>query len=129
MRRSLWLATALGALACLLALGACGPKPTLAGTWEAQAASGKPASLSTLTLRPDGTFRYAGKNALGGPVAFGGTYRVGRTPSGPTLTLVYADFPNNPVTWYYALSQDELRVSTLLGDLKNGTALTFQRQK
>ena len=127
--RHVRMAALLAGVVCVLAMSGCGPKPTLVGRWEAQATSGKRASLSTLTLESDGTFRYAGKNALGGPVAFGGTYKLARTPSGPTLTLVYADFPNTPVTWYYALSRDELRVSTVLGDLKNGTALTFQRQR
>lgn len=118
-----------GVLALALALAGCAPKPSLVGTWEAPITSGKPGQLSTLMLNADGTFRYGGKNALGGPVAFGGTYKLGSADGAPTVTLDYADYPGRPITWFYSLTSDKLAVSTVRADLTNGTALTFERAK
>ena len=113
------------------ALSACAPaRPaaSLIGEWTSPDTAGKVASLSDLTLFADGAFRYAGKSALGGPVAFGGTYETGVEAGTPWIRLVYADFPDQPTVWYYKLSEKRLLVSAVKGNLDNGSALTFTRR-
>jgi hypothetical protein len=104
------------------------PSQVLLGEWRAADTAGKSASLSDLTLSADGRFRYAGKNALGGPVAFGGTYQVGMVDGAQQIRLVYDDFPANPTLWFYKLEGSHLTVSTVQGNLTNGMALVFTRR-
>lgn len=108
----------------------CAPaKPaSLIGTWTSPDTAGKNATLSDLTLYPDGRFRYAGKSALGGPAAFGGKYQTGVDKGLPWIRLVYADFPDRPTVWYYKLEGDKLTVSAVRGNLTNGSALVFMRK-
>ena len=117
-------------LAALVVLCACTPsKPaSIVGAWSAPDTAGKNASLSELALSADGTFRYGGKNALGGPVAFTGTYQTGTDSGTPWLKLVYADFPDRPTVWFYRIEGDRLSVSSVRGNLDNGSALTFVRK-
>ena len=119
------------ALAALVLFAvACTPaaKPSLVGTWVSKDSSGKSANLSDLTLKADGTFEYAGKNALGGPVKFAGTYQTGTTTEGPWLRLTYSDFPDRSTLWFYRLEPTQLTVSAVAGDLANGSALVFTRR-
>jgi hypothetical protein len=120
-------------LACVLVaqLAGCSasPQKRLEGRGVADSTSGKKGTLSDLTLSPDMTFQYAGQNAYGGTVRFGGTWKTGGSAQGPTITLVYHDFPDKPVTWFYEVASDTLRVSTQPGNLKNGSALVFMRPK
>jgi hypothetical protein len=121
------LALSVGALAGCVAPATEKPV-SLVGEWTSPDTAGKVASLSDLTLRADGTFRYAGKSAIGGPVAFGGTYQLGDDVGSPCIRLVYADFPDRPTVWYYRLDGKQLLVSTVKGNLTNGSALTFMRK-
>ena len=118
-----------------LALAGCAPaKPapaeqaSVVGSWTSPDTSGKNANLSDLTFYADGRFRYAGKSAIGGLVAFGGTYKMGSDSGAPTITLVFADFPDRPTFWYYQLDGNTLKVSGVRGNLTNGSALTFTRK-
>lgn len=117
-----------GALLAGALSGCASGKQSLVGTWVASAATGKAANLSDLTLAADGTFKFVGKNALGGKVTFAGTYAMAKSSQGPTVTLTYHDFPSSPVVWFYAVDGKTLKVSNLPGNLKNGTALEFTRQ-
>ncbi|MDR3686434.1 MAG: hypothetical protein P4L93_05725 [Coriobacteriia bacterium] len=101
---------------------------SLVGQWTSPDTAGKDASLSDITFFADGRFRYAGKSAIGSPVAFTGTYQTGSNSGAPTVTLVYADFPDRPTFWYYQLDGNTLKVSAVLGNLTNGSALTFTRK-
>ena len=114
----------------VLTLAACSAKakPSVVGTWHAADTAGKSGSLSDLTLSANGHFFYAGKNALGGPVRFGGTYRLGEQNGAPWIGLVYDDYPGRPTVWFYKLDETHLSVSTVQGNLTNGSALTFTRQ-
>jgi hypothetical protein len=94
----------------------------------AQSSKGQPANLSDLTLTADGKFTYGGQNALGGPVKFAGTYNTGRSDLGPWIQLVFADYTDRQTVWYYTVSDKELAVSAIPGNLKNGSALVFTRQ-
>jgi hypothetical protein len=105
-----------------------GAKPGLVGEWRSPDTAGKSASLSDLTLFADGRFRYAGENALGGPVAFGGSYQTGVDAGTPWIRLVYDDFPDRPTVWFYKLEEKQLLVSAVRGNLTNGSALTFARR-
>jgi hypothetical protein len=117
-------------LAVLVAAGcSADAKQRLMGHWVASATDGKAGTLSDLTLAPDGTFLYAGKNAYGGTVRFAGTYSLGKSGDGPWITLVYHDFPDKPVTWFYEVTGDTLRASVKAGNLKNGSAMEFTRQQ
>jgi hypothetical protein len=124
----LLIAVAVGAA---LALGGCSAaaKPSLVGSWHAADTAGKAGSLSDLTLQADGHFFYAGRNALGGPVRFGGTYRTGVQNGAPWIGLAYDDFPGKPTIWFYKLEGTKLTVSTVQGNLTNGSALVFARQQ
>jgi hypothetical protein len=104
-------------------------KQQLIGHWVAGATSGKAGTLSDLTLASDGTFLYEGKNALGGTVRFAGTYALGNASEGPWIELVYHDFPDKPITWFYKVDGTKLSVSTQAGNLKNGSAMEFTKQK
>jgi hypothetical protein len=132
--KRLAVARALCALALIasivVSLAACAPaeKPTLLGSWHAADTAGKSASLSDLTLTPDARFRYAGKNALGGPVAFTGSYRTGEDKGTPWIALIYDDYPDKPAVWFYSLEANQLTVSAQRGNLTNGSALVFTRQ-
>jgi hypothetical protein len=126
---------AVGLLVALLLVGAalfaCAPAkpaPSLVGEWASPDTAGKTASLSDLTLKADGQFRYAGKSALGGPVAFGGTYQTGVEAGTPWIRLIYADFPDAPQLWYYKLEEKQMLVSAVKGNLENGSALVFTRK-
>jgi hypothetical protein len=101
---------------------------TLVGNWRAADTAGQPASLSDLTLSANGQFRYGGKNALGGPVAFTGTYKTGVVEGTPWVALYYADYPDAPKLWFYRLEGDKLTVSAVRGNLTNGSALVLERQ-
>ena len=108
----------------------CAPKKpaSLVGEWTSPDTAGMNASLSDITFYSDGRFRYAGKSAIGSPVAFGGTYQTGADSGAPTVTLVYSDFPDRPTSWYYQLEGNTLKVSVVRGNLTNGSALTFTRK-
>jgi hypothetical protein len=119
------------ALAALLALAVCGCKatpPSVLGSWRVAETAGKPASLSDLTLTSDGRFRYAGRNALGGVVAFGGTYQTAMVDGSAVMRLIYDDNPTQPTIWYYRVDGNQLIVSSVHSDLTNGTALVFTRR-
>jgi hypothetical protein len=100
----------------------------LLGEWRAADTAEKSGTLSDLTLTADGRFRYAGKNALGGPAAFGGSYQTGVQNGAPWIRLVYDDFPTNPTVWFYELDGAQLSVSAMQGNLTNGSALVFTRR-
>ena len=104
------------------------PKPSLEGSWVVQDTAGKPGTLSDLTLAADGTFTYAGLNALGSPVRFAGSYQKGTSGAAPWIRLTYADFPDRPTRWFYRLEPQRLTVSTAVGNLRNGSALVFTRR-
>jgi hypothetical protein len=126
--------TALVTLAIALLLGGllsgCGDngKRALVGHWVASSTAGKPGKLSDLTIAEDGTFLYAGQNAYGGTVRFAGTYELGSAKDGPWIKLVYHDFPNRPITWFYKRDGNSLAVSVAPNDLKTGTAMVFTKQ-
>lgn len=121
---------ALSLLVGVLALAGCSAKakPSVVGTWRAADTAGKPGSLSDLTLQADGAFFYAGKNALGGPVRFGGRYTVGEQNGAPWIQLLYDAYPDRPTLWYYKIEGSQMTVSTVLGNLTNGSGLVFTRQ-
>ena len=130
---SVW--TLVGLVLLGAALVGCGPakqapagQANLVGEWTSPDTAGKNASLSDITFYPDGRFRYAGRSAIGGLVAFGGTYQQGQDAGTPTVKLVFADFPDRPTSWYYQLDGNTLKVSTVRGNLTNGSALTFKRK-
>lgn len=114
----------------LFALAGCSAKakPSVVGTWRAADTAGKRGSLSDLTLQSDGHFYYGGKNALGVSVRFGGTYRLGQQNGAPWIGLVYDDFPSRQTVWFYKVDDTQLTVSTVQGNLTNGSALVFTRQ-
>jgi hypothetical protein len=101
----------------------------LVGTWTITETQNQPASLSDLTLRADGTFRYAGRNALGGPVAFGGRYKLGIYQNAPWIELFYDDYPDRATVWYFRMSDNELQVSPKAAELGRETALRFVRKR
>lgn len=122
---------------CAVALTGCSAKPkasapakadpaVLFGTWSIPETQNQRGALSDLTLRPDGTFRYAGHNALGGPVAFGGRYKVGVHGPTPWLELFYDDY-KQPTVWFYQVSGKELVVSPDQTRLSGESALKFVR--
>lgn len=119
---------ALFALALLSGCSAEDPASKLVGEWSAPATADKPANLSDLTLKADKTFVHVGKNALGGKVTFMGVYETGTSKEGPWVRLVYHDFPDRQVAWFYKIEGDKLYVSSLVGNLSNGTALEFTRK-
>ena len=129
-RRIALVMVALLATGLLAGVAGCsaGAKRGLVGNWVADANANKPGKLFDLTIAADGTFFYSGKNALGGGVRFGGKYALGSSGSGPWIKLVYNDFPDRPITWFYKLSGNKLAVSTAPGDLKSGTAMVLTRQ-
>jgi hypothetical protein len=116
-------------LAAALSGCALKPKPSVVGTWRAADTAGKVGSLSDLTLRPDGQFYYAGKNALGGTVRFGGRYRVGVSNGADWIRLDYDAYPGKPTVWFYRIEGTQLTVSTVQGNLSNGAGLVFTRQQ
>jgi hypothetical protein len=121
---------ALAILALALSVGGCSAKakPGVVGTWRSADTVGKAGSLSDLTLNADGTFFYAGKNALGGSVRFGGRYRVGEQDGAPWMQLAYDDYPDRNVVWFYKIEGSQLSASTMRGNLTNGSAMVFTRQ-
>jgi len=134
-----WLIGASAALLSVALLGlvlsGCAPgkqasanQPSVVGSWTSPDTAGKNANLSDLTFYADGRFRYAGRSAIGGLVAFGGTYQMGSDSGAPTITLVFADFPDRPTFWFYQLDGTTLKVSGVRGNLTNGSALTFVRK-
>ncbi len=130
--RTSTLVTALAVLSLALAvalLGGCARDPAerLVGQWQAPASANKPGNLSDLEINADKTFTHVGKNALGGKVTFMGVYQTGDSPDGPWVRLIYHDFPDRDITWYYQVDGDKLAVSALPANLKNGTALEFVR--
>ena len=131
------LATALGLGGCTApgqavssgsATAAPSGRAALVGEWRAAGTAGKPGTLSDLSLLPSGHFRYTGKNALGGKVTFGGSYEVGTVNGSPQIRLVYDDFPDTPTRWFYMLDGTRLSVSSVQGNLSNGSALVFTRR-
>ncbi len=108
--------------------GCSGAKQKLVGSWVAATNAGKPGSLSDLTIAGDNTFLYAGKNAFGSSVRFGGKYTLGSSKAGPWIRMVYDDFPDRPIVWFYKVNGRWLEVSTVAADLKNGTAMALSRQ-
>jgi hypothetical protein len=121
-------ALALVALVALTLAGCKQSPPNVLGTWHNADTAGKPASLSDLTLTPDGRFRYGGKNALGGNVAFGGNYQTAVVNGSAVMRLIYDDFPNQPTIWFYRVDGNQLTVSSVQGNLTNGSALVFTRR-
>jgi len=57
-----------------------------------------------------------------------GVYETGDSQDGPWIRLVYHDFPDRNITWFYRVEGDRLTVSALPANLKNGTALEFTRR-
>jgi hypothetical protein len=111
-------------------LAGCAPKakPSLVGTWRAADTADKTGSLSDLTLQADGQFYYGGKNALGGPVRFGGRYQVGEHSGAGWIRLDFDAYPGRPTLWFYKIEGTQLTVSTVQGNLTNGSGLVFTRQ-
>jgi zinc/manganese transport system permease protein len=130
--RAMVAALALGALVALamLPLAGCAPKarPSLVGEWRVADTYGKAGSLSDLTLQADGHFYYGGKNALGGPVRFGGRYQMGEQNGVGWIRLDYDAYPGRPTVWFYRLDGTRLSVSSVQGNLTNGSALVFTRR-
>jgi hypothetical protein len=129
--RTVLLAGALLVVALLgAALAGCGSKakPSVVGTWRAADTADKSGTLSDLTLQADGQFYYGGKNALGGPVRFGGRYRVGADKGADWIRLDYDAYPGRPTLWFYKIEGTQLTVSTVQGNLANGSGLVFTRQ-
>jgi hypothetical protein len=102
--------------------------PSVVGSWQIAESAGDAGKLFDLTLAQDGTFIYAGKNALGAPVRFLGTYTMGKSADGEWLRLSYNDRPGDPTVWFYRVDDKQLAVSTQPGNLDNGTALVFIRK-
>lgn len=129
------MATTLLAIGALLALAVlplvgCAPKarPSLVGEWRAADTYGKVGSLSDLTLQADGHFYYAGKNALGGTVRFGGRYQMGEEKGVGWIRLDYDAYPGRPTVWFYRLDGNQLSVSSAQGNLTNGSAMVFTKR-
>lgn len=131
MTRGRALALSVVLVLAMITLAACAPKerPSLVGEWRAADTYGKPGSLSDLTLQADGHFYYAGKNALGGPVRFGGRYQAGTQQGADWIRLDFDAYPGRPSIWYYRLEADRLMVSSAQGNLDNGSALVFTKKR
>jgi zinc/manganese transport system permease protein len=119
----------LGALVVLPVAG-CAPKAkqSVVGEWRAADTYGKAGSLSDLSLLADGHFYYGGKNALGGPVRFGGRYQTGEQDGAAWIRLDFDAYPNRPTVWFYRVDGDKLTVSSARGNLTNGSALVFTKR-
>jgi hypothetical protein len=132
MRRATTIVAMVIAALLLTGLLGCSAKrpapPSVVGSWQIAESAGDAGKLFDLTLAQDGTFIYAGKNALGAPVRFLGTYTMGSSTDGQWMRLVYHDRPSDPTVWFYRVDDKQLTVSTQPGNLDNGTALVFNRK-
>jgi hypothetical protein len=103
------------------------PAASVVGLWSVPYAKDREATLAEIGFGADGSFRHSGTNALGLPVNFQGRYVVGDSPQTPAIQLVYDDFPDKPVIWYYRLDKAGLTVAEDPSLLDSANAIHFQR--